>query len=100
MKNENEQLIDFLNFINQGYVVSDEQDEDNFVVLVDENREILSDFKPSKDFIKEIEKSEFVTIVDKEKKREYFNSRGKRKPMPLITIYKLTSKGMDLLGKK
>ena len=52
------------------------------------------------DFIKEIEKSEFVTIVDKEKKREYFNSRGKRKPMPLITIYKLTSKGMDLLGKK
>ena len=51
MKNENEQLIDFLNFINQGYVVSDEQDEDNFVVLVDENSEILSDFKPSKDFI-------------------------------------------------
>ena len=51
MKNENEQLIDFLNFINQGYVVSDEQDEDNFVVLVDENSEILSDFKPSKDFV-------------------------------------------------
>lgn len=67
---------------------------------MDENGEVLPDFQPSKEFIKEIEKSEFITIIEKEKKREYFNSRGKRKPMPLITIYKLTNEGMNLLAKQ
>lgn len=34
---------------------------------MDENGEVLPDFQPSKEFIKEIEKSEFITIIEKEK---------------------------------
>ena len=47
----------------------------------------------------DIEKDELVEIISKDTKREFIKFDGKKHPLSLITIYKLSQKGIDYLKK-
>ena len=82
--------------IKKGLVFSDQKDEGDFVVLVDENRQIDEDFKPKKSLIKEMEDENLIEAIEKETKREYITFKGKRRPFSLISIFEITDKGKSL----
>ena len=82
--------------IEEGLVFSDEKDEDDFLVLVDENRE-LDDFKPKKILVKEMEDKNLINALSKETKRKYFTFIGEKRPISLISIFEITDKGLDLV---
>lgn len=92
----NDDVISFLQAISNGLVVADESDENDYVSLVDENRKADS-FKPLKSLVAEIEKGKLVEIISKDTKREFIKFDGKKHPLSLITIYKLSQKGIDYL---
>ena len=94
INNANYQKV--FNAIKKGLVFSDEKDEDDFFVLVDENRE-LDEFKPEKRLVKEMEDNNLIEAIEKETKREYIKFEGKKRPFPLISIYVITDKGLDLV---
>lgn len=94
----NDNIISFLQAISNGLVVADESDENDYVSLVDENRK-ADNFKPLKSLVTDIEKDELVEIISKDTKREYIKFDGKKHPLSLITIYKLSQKGIDYLKK-
>lgn len=81
--------------IKEGLVFSDEKDEDDFLVLVDENRE-LDDYKPKKALVEEMKNNNLIKVIEKETKREYIKFEGKKRPFPLISIYAITDKGKSL----
>lgn len=82
--------------IKEGLVFSDEKDEDDFFVLVDENRD-LDDYQPKKSLIEEMESKDLINPISKETKRKYFNFIGEKRPISLISIYEITDKGLDLI---
>ena len=94
----NDDVISFLQAISNGLVVADESDENDYVSLVDENRK-ADNFKPLRSLVAEIEKGKLVEIISKDTKREYIKFDGKKHPLSLITIYKLSQKGIDYLKK-
>ncbi len=94
----NDDVISFLQAISNGLVVADESDENDYVSLVDENRK-ADNFKPLKSLVAEIEKGKLVEIISKDTKREFIKFDGKKHPLSLITIYKLSQKGIDYLKK-
>ena len=94
----NDNIISFLQAISNGLVVADESDENDYVSLVDENRK-ADNFKPLRSLVAEIEKGKLVEIISKDTKREYIKFDGKKHPLSLITIYKLSQKGIDYLKK-
>lgn len=94
----NDDVISFLQAISNGLVVADESDENDYVSLVDENRK-ADNFKPLRSLVAEIEKGKLVEIISKDTKREFIKFDGKKHPLSLITIYKLSQKGIDYLKK-
>ena len=94
----NDDVISFLQAISNGLVVADESDENDYVSLVDENRK-ADNFKPLKSLVAEIEKGKLVEIISKDTKREFIKFDGKKHPLSLITIYKLSQKGIEYLKK-
>ena len=94
----NDDVISFLQAISNGLVVADESDENDYVSLVDENRK-ADNFKPLKSLVAEIEKGKLVEIISKDTKREFIKFDGKKHPLSLITLYKLSQKGIDYLKK-
>ena len=73
-------------------VFADDKDEDDFLVLVDENREIY-DFTPSKALVADMENEGLIKAIEKETKRDYIRFKGKKIPCSLIAIYVVTDKG-------
>ena len=95
----NEDYLRVFAAINQGYVFSDEKDEDDFMVLVDENREIDESFKLSKSLIADMETQGLIEAIEKETKREYFKFKGKKMPFSLISIYRMTDKAQAMIAQ-
>ena len=93
INNDNYQKV--FRAIKEGLVFSDEKDEDEFLVLVDENRE-LDDYKPKKALIEEMEHKGLIHAIEKETKREYIKFEEKKRPFPLISIFEITNKGKGL----
>lgn len=96
MTSKQENYAKVLNAIKAGLVFADEKDEDDFLVLVDENRE-LDDFTPSKTLVGEMENEKLIEAIEKETKRDYIQFGSEKVPIPLIAIYVITDKGEALL---
>lgn len=94
MNNSNENYKKVFQAIRDGLVFSDERNEDDFMVLVDENRE-LDGFEPKKALIEKMEKDGLIKAITKETKRKYFTFIGEKRPISLISIFEITDEGKD-----
>lgn len=94
-------IRNILSLLDDEWVISDERDEDDFVVFVDSNRDIYENLKPKKSLISSMESDNLIEIVQRDTEREYMDFEGDSSPtpIPLITIYEITSKGYELLNQ-
>lgn len=89
-----------LTAIKNDWILFDDRDKDDFMVFVNENRDTHKTLKPKKAFILKMENEGLVEVVEKETKREYFKFDGKKKPFPMMALYRISEKGKELMVKK
>lgn len=89
--------IEVMQAIHNGRLLCDDNDEHDYMVLVDENRLIKEDLKPLKSLIKRMEKEGLIIQYDEiNEKREYMKLLGQLYPVSFVYLYSVTDKGDGL----
>jgi hypothetical protein len=102
---EREEIIAVLRAIRENWSLKDENDEDDFVVLVNSDRERMKDFFPKKELIYKMEFHGYIQpksplAFERElyyKKDEHGDIIIIRKPEPAVYFYDVAPKGTELL---
>lgn len=99
---ENEKLktmLEVIASINNDWALCDDNDDDEFMTLVDSNRMIREDLKPPKILVQEMEQEGLIVTDDEYGEREYMDIFGEQKPIPFVYLYIVTNKGNELYKK-
>ena len=91
-------IIELFEAIKADWAICDDNDEDEHMVLVDEDRDEHPTLQPPKSLIYKLESEGYIqldtTMSDpKGKEREYMNFMDKMVPVPFVFFYKITHKG-------
>src|SRR5215467_1518943 len=86
------------------WALTDENDADTHMVLVDMDRDKREDLKPSKMLVSQLEAEGFIELDiarsdSRGSQREFLDFLGKRTPIPLVYLYKITEKGMQFIAE-
>lgn len=110
-ESQRKNIIAVLRALDEDWAAVDEKDEDDFVIFVDESRDVMEDFYPKKEFIREMERLGFLEDTEKDSRpaeRETGTYYQKDEPdgewtaftesHPIVYFYKITKKGQELLN--
>lgn len=78
------------------WMLSDENDDYDYFVLVDNNR-IINDLKVKRSIIDQMTKEGLIHSEDQFDKREYMVLLGEKHPIPFIYYFNVTEKGHNFL---
>ncbi|WP_041598567.1 hypothetical protein [Hahella chejuensis] len=103
IKDRDKIIVNLLRAIDKDWAVCDDSDEDDFMVLVNESRDVHKRLRPPKELVTELEEKGFIKIDEKRSSpkgsnREYWEIMGEKRPVPIVYMYTVTPKGRNLLG--
>jgi len=104
IKDHAAQIPKLFKAIEKDWVICDDNDEDDFMVLVNEDRDLHKNLKPPKTLINALEIEDYIKLDleqsdEKGKPREFMDWFDGPKAIPFVYFYNLTSKGKLLLSK-
>lgn len=97
-------ILQLFQAIDDDWAICDDNDEDQHMVLVNEDRDERDDLTPSKLLIAQME-DEGLIELDTERsdpkgaKREFMDFLDKKMPVPFVYLYKVTDKGRKLIAE-
>ena len=86
-----------VNLLINDWMISDDNDDFDYMVLVDSNRKIHQ-LKPTKEIIAKMQKEGLIYTDDVFNKREFMKLLGKKIAIPFVYDFSITKKGNDLLN--
>ncbi|MFK8012696.1 MAG: hypothetical protein AB8B80_11680 [Marinicellaceae bacterium] len=86
--------------IDNDWAVCDDSDEDDCMVLVNENRDEMKSFRPSKSLVKSLEDEGLIELDSgrsdrKGAERKFDQFLDETYPIPFVFMYRITVKGRE-----
>src|SRR5262245_12937641 len=86
------------------WALTDENDADTHMVLVNMDRDKREDLKPPKTLVPQLEAEGFIEMDiersdSKGSQREFLDFLGERTPIPFVYLYKITEKGRKFIAE-
>jgi hypothetical protein len=107
---DREEIIAVLKVLNDDWAIVDDNEEDDFVVFVNESRETMEDFQPKKLFIKQLEQLGYIKDSEQvfgsvTRELHAYNQKYATEtewttvtyPCPIVYLFNITEKGKSLL---
>ena len=101
---DTEVALQLFEAIKGDWALTDENDTDSFMVLVNMDRDKREDLKPPKTLISQLEAEGFIEMDiersnSRGSQREVLDFLGESTPIPLVYLYKITEKGMKFIAE-
>lgn len=97
-------ILELFDAIEADWALCDENDDDEHLVLVNEDRDEHPTLKPLKSLVQSLEVDGYLQFDEsksdsKEKQREYMNFFNQIVPIPFVYCYQVTDKARELRPK-
>jgi len=100
--NNSKLVIELIQAIDADWAFCDKSDDDNYFVLINEDRDEHPSLKPQKSLIQKMESEGYIWFDEKrsdsrEKERGYMEFLDEFEPVWLVFFYKVTGRGREII---
>ena len=97
-------VLKLLKAIHDDWALTDQNDADAHMILVNEDRDERKDLKPPKALVLQLEAEGLIELDlrrsdSRGAKREFLDFFGEKQPVALVYCYKLTAQGRKFMAK-